>query len=139
MTDVQYAYHTVVKYTEHNMEYEKPSSIITSIADYFFAREISNYGKIELNISVVPSVNEFLQEIIDDLADADEDFEILYFSSPKLLVYYDQLYFTINWTIEGDKYVFSILFGTEYSIDDDNNIYVYCDEDDSDTIVGDDD
>ena len=133
MTDTEREYFHVMKneFSQANF-----GNFIDNICDYFHDLDIINFGKFALPTHMIPWIDEFIQQSTTSSLDGYELMELTdqyYFFKAR------DLYFHITWKRLGDSVEFAIVHGTQYSMDE-TGIYVFHDdEDDSDTVVMDDD
>lgn len=133
MTDTEREYFHVMK---NEFDQVNLGNFIDNICDYFHDLDIINFGKFALPTHMIPWIDEFIQQSTTSSLDGYELMELTdhyYFFKAR------DLYFHITWKRLGDSVEFAIVHGTQYSMDK-TGIYVFHDdEDDSDTVVMDDD
>lgn len=133
MTDTEREYFHVMKNEFGEVNFE---NFINSICDYFSDLGIINFGKFTLPTHLIPWIDEFIQQSTTSSLDGYELMELTddyYFFKAR------DLYFYVTWKRVEDSVEFAILHGSQYSKDV-TGIYVFHeDEDDSDTVVLDND
>ena len=133
MTDTEREYFHVMSNEFTQVSFGK---FIDIICDYFSDLGIINFGKFTLPTHAIPWIDEFIQKSTTSSLDGYELMELTdhhYFFKAR------DLYFYVTWKRVGDLVEFAIIHGTQYSMDE-TGIYVFHDdEDDSDTVVFDDD
>lgn len=133
MVDTSSAYHCVI----NNQPYHKNNSeIFDEIIDYIQEFDIINYGKLVIPTSSISSTSDFFKDLFRELRNSSNSYDLVLLNSNYLLLSYENLYFLVSWRIDGDNYIFPIIHGTNYTIDENDEIFVFYNEEDDDTIVG---
>lgn len=132
MVDTSSAYHCVI----NNQHYQNNSEIFDEIIEYIQEFDIINYGKLVIPSSSISSTSDFFKDLFRELRISSNLYDIILLNSNYLLLSYENLYFLISWRIDGDNYIFPIIHGTNYAIDENDEIFVFYNEDDDNTVVG---
>ncbi len=126
-TDIEYFH---VCKNEFGVDPFDIGEFIDGLCNYFHDLDIINFGKFRIPVAMVSSVAEFLQQTIPSL----KEFECVVLSEAFFLFKARQLYFHITWSIVDGCLEFAIIHGSDYYLQDDE-AYVFHDDDDSDTVV----
>ena len=133
MTDTEREYFHVMSNEFNQVSF---GNFIDNICDYFNDLGIINFGKFTLPTHMIPWIDEFIQQSATSSLDG---FELMDLTDHYYFFKARDLYFYVTWKRLEDSVEFAILHGSQYSMDE-SGIYVFHDdEDDSDTVVKDDD
>lgn len=98
------------------------------------------FGKISIDISdetqFSPSL--LIEDIYFKLPALSSSKEFILIDKSRLLFKYYNFYFLLNWTVSGSECFIGVMIGKNYIIDDKDLYIIYDDDDEANTVIGDD-